>query len=75
MAYKSKFTGAKIDELLTVVQTNQDDPGSVLNNITGDQLLAKMTGQQIIDKINTVSGNITFTKFVDCQGGGGKEGA
>lgn len=75
MAYKSSFTGAKIDELLTAVQTNQEDPSSILKNVTGAQILEKLTGQQIIDKINSVSGNITFTKFVDCQGGGGKEGA
>lgn len=75
MAYKSRFTGAKIDELLEIVQNQQTNPGLVIKNITGEQLLAKMTGQQIIDKINSVGGNIVFTKFVDCQGGGGKEGA
>ena len=74
MAYKSRFTGAKIDELLEVVQNQQTNPGLVIENVTGEQLLAKMTGQQIIDKINSVGGNIVFTKFVDCQGGGGKEG-
>lgn len=74
MAYKSRFTGAKIDELLEIVQNQQTNPGLVIENITGEQLLAKMTGQQIIDKINSVGGNIVFTKFVDCQGGGGKEG-
>lgn len=74
MAYKSRFTGAKIDELLEIVQNQQTNPGSVIKNVTGEQLLAKMTGQQIIDKINSVGGNIVFTKFVDCQGGGGKEG-
>lgn len=83
MAYKSRFTGAKIDELLEIVQNQQTNPGSVIENVTGEQLLAKMTGQQIIDKItgqqiidkiNSVGGNIVFTKFVDCQGGGGKEG-
>lgn len=63
MAYKSKFTGAKIDELLTVVQTQQDNPTSILE---------KLSGQDIIDKINSVEGNIIFTKFVDCQGGAGK---
>ena len=73
MAYKSRFTGAKIDELLEIVQNQQTNPGSVIENVTGEQLLAKMTGQQIIDKINSVGGNIVFTKFVDCQGGGGKE--
>lgn len=74
MAYKSRFTGAKIDELLEIVQNQQKNPGLVIENVTGEQLLAKMTGQQIIDKINSVGGNIVFTKFVDCQGGGGKEG-
>jgi hypothetical protein len=63
MAYKSKFTGAKIDELLTVVQTQQDNPTSILE---------KLSGQDIIDKINSVEGSIIFTKFVDCQGGAGK---
>lgn len=74
MAYKSRFTGAKIDELIEIVQNQQTNPGLVIENVTGEQLLAKMTGQQIIDKINSVGGNIVFTKFVDCQGGGGKEG-
>ena len=74
MAYKSRFTGAKIDELLEIVQNQQTNPGLVIENVTGEHLLAKMTGQQIIDKINSVGGNIVFTKFVDCQGGGGKEG-
>lgn len=74
MAYKSRFTGAKIDELLEIVQNQKTNPGLVIENVTGEQLLAKMTGQQIIDKINSVGGNIVFTKFVDCQGGGGKEG-
>lgn len=74
MAYKSRFTGDKIDELLEIVQNQQTNPGLVIENVTGEQLLAKMTGQQIIDKINSVGGNIVFTKFVDCQGGGGKEG-
>lgn len=74
MAYKSRFTGTKIDELLEIVQNQQTNPGLVIENVTGEQLLAKMTGQQIIDKINSVGGNIVFTKFVDCQGGGGKEG-
>mgnify|MGYP007006606072 FL=1 len=56
------------------MQNQQTNPGLVIENVTGEQLLAKMTGQQIIDKINSVGGNIVFTKFVDCQGGGGKEG-
>ena len=63
MAYKSKFTGAKIDKLLTVVQTQQDNPTSILE---------KLSGQDIIDKINSVEGSIIFTKFVDCQSGAGK---
>nr|DAU81279.1 MAG TPA: hypothetical protein [Caudoviricetes sp.] len=28
MAYKSKFTGAKVDELLTIVQNQQQNPSS-----------------------------------------------
>lgn len=63
MAYKSKFTGKQVDDLLTYVQTMQDSPDGVLANVTG---------QQIIDKINTVTGNIKFTKFVDCSAGAGK---
>lgn len=63
MAYKSKFTGVEVDKLLTYVQTLQQNPDAVLQN---------MTGQAIIDKINTVTGNIVFTKFVDAQAGAGK---
>lgn len=63
MAYKSKFTGVEVDNLLTHVQTLQQNPDAVLQN---------MTGQAIIDKINTVTGNIVFTKFVDAQAGAGK---
>lgn len=63
MAYKSKFTGVQIDNLLTYVQTLQNNPNAILEN---------MTGQAIIDKINTVTGNIVFTKFVDAQAGAGK---
>lgn len=63
MAYKSKFTGVEVDKLLTYVQTLQQNPDAVLQN---------MTGQAIIDKINTVAGNIVFTKFVDAQAGAGK---
>mgnify|MGYP000818968145 FL=1 len=63
MAYKSKFTGVEVDSLLTYVQTLQQNPDAVLQN---------MTGQAIIDKINTVTGNIVFTKFVDAQAGAGK---
>ena len=81
MAYKSKFTGAKVDELLTLVQTQQQDPSTILNGLTeknildkltGDGIMSKLTGQQIVDKINTVSGNIVFNKFVDCQASAGK---
>lgn len=63
MAYKSKFTGVEVDNLLTYAQTLQQNPDAVLQN---------MTGQAIIDKINTVTGNIVFTKFVDAQAGAGK---
>lgn len=63
MAYKSKFTGVEVDNLLTYVQTLQQNPDAVLTN---------MTGQAIIDKINSVTGNIVFTKFVDAQAGAGK---
>ena len=55
MAYKSKFTGAKVDELLTAVQTQQKNPSSILNNLTEKNILDKLTGQGIIDKINSVS--------------------
>lgn len=72
MAYKSKFTGAKVDELLTAVQTQQDNPPSILNNLTEKNILDKLTGQGIIDKINSVSGNIVFKKYVDCKSGAGK---
>jgi hypothetical protein len=63
MAYKSKFTGVEVDNLLIYVQTLKQNPDAVLQN---------MTGQAIIDKINTVTGNIVFTKFVDAQAGAGK---
>lgn len=63
MAYKSKFTGVEVDNLLIYVQKLQQNPDAVLQN---------MTGQAIIDKINTVTGNIVFTKFVDAQAGAGK---
>lgn len=80
MAYKSKFTGAQIDEYLTIVQNQQTNPGSILDNVTEEQILAKLTetgilskltGQGIINKINTVATNIVFTKYVDAQAGGG----
>lgn len=81
MAYKSKFTGAKVDELLTLVQTQQQNPSSILeglteknilDKLTADGILGKLTAQQLIDKINTVSGNIVFKKYVDCQASAGK---
>ena len=63
MAYKSKFTGAQIDNLLDKVNGWVETPSSILDDLTG---------QQIIDKINSVSGSIVFTKYVDCQAGAGK---
>lgn len=72
MAYKSKFTGAKVDELLTVVRNQQDNPSSILNGLTEKNILDKLTGKGIIDKINSVPGNIVFKKYVDCQLGAGK---
>lgn len=81
MAYKSKFTGAKVDELLTLVQTQQQNPSSILeglteknilDKLTADGILGKLTAQQLIDKINTVNGNIAFKKYVDCQANAGK---
>ena len=80
MAYKSKFTGAQIDEYLTIVQSQQANPGSVLDNVTEQDILntlteagilSKLTGQGIINKINTVATNIVVTKYVDAQAGGG----
>jgi hypothetical protein len=72
MAYKSKFTGAKVDELLSAVQKQQENPSSILDSLTEKNILDKLTGQGLIDKINSVSGNIVFKKFVDCQQGAGK---
>lgn len=63
MAYKSKYTGAQVDNLLDKVNGWVETPSSILEGLTG---------QQIIDKINSVSGNIVFTKYVDCQAGAGK---
>lgn len=63
MAYKSKFTGSKIDELLTKVNSWSSNPDSILDSVSG---------QAIIDRINSVEGNIAFTKYVDCQAGAGK---
>lgn len=62
MAYKSKFTGAEIDEAIEQVRKWQANPETILE---------RLTGQQIIDKINSVSGSIVFTKFVDAQAGAG----
>lgn len=63
MAYKSKFTGAQVDNLLDKVNGWVETPSSIIDGLTG---------QQIIDKINSVSGSIVFTKYVDCQAGAGK---
>lgn len=63
MAYKSKFTGAQVDALLDRINEYPESPSQIIDNLTG---------QQIIDKINSVSGNIVFTKYVDCQAGAGK---
>lgn len=68
MAYKSKFTGAELDDAIEQVRSWKNDPSSIM---TSEQILSKLTGQQIIDKINSVSGNIVFTKFVDAQAGAG----
>lgn len=68
MAYKSKFTGAEIDAAIEQVRSWKNNPSTIMS---GEQILANLTGQQIIDKINSVSGNIVFTKFVDAQGGAG----
>lgn len=150
MAYQSKFTGATVDELLTVVQNWKSDPdsmmedidksafwdkiteadilgkltekgilgilteGGILGKLTEKGILGKLTekgilgklteegilgilsgdgivgkfsdsnystieskvwpkvsGQDVVDKINTVANNIVFTKFVDAQAGAG----
>lgn len=68
MAYKSKFTGTEVDAAIEQVRSWKNDPTTIM---TADQILSKLTGQQIIDKINSVSGNIVFTKFVDAQAGAG----
>jgi len=68
MAYKSKFTGAEVDAAIEQVRSWKNNPSTIM---TSEQILANLTGQQIIDKINSVSGNIVFTKFVDAQGGAG----
>lgn len=81
MAYQSRFTGAKVDELLGVVQEQVDNPRKVLDNITGadilnkmssSEIMSKISAQDIINKINEVSGNIRFTKYVECTAGAGK---
>lgn len=81
MAYKSIYTGAKVDELLGVIQNQQTDPSNILKDVTGAMIMAKLTekdimdkltGQGIINKINTVTSNITFTKYVNCSVGAGK---
>lgn len=66
MAYQSKFTGETIDNLLTSVQNWVSDDTSFK-----EELWAKITPQDVIDKINAVDGNIVFTKFVDAQAGAG----
>ena len=123
MAYQSKFTGATVDELLTVVQNWKADPDSmmedidksafwgkiseedILEKLTEEGILGKLTeegilgklsgdgivgkfsdsnystieskvwpkvsGQDVVDKINTVASSIVFTKFVDAQAGAG----
>lgn len=123
MAYQSKFTGAMVDELLTVVQNWKADPDSmmtdidksafwgkiseddILEKLTEEGILGKLTekgilgklsgdgivgkfsdsnystieskvwpkvsGQDVVDKINTVASSIVFTKFVDAQAGAG----
>lgn len=63
MAYKSKFTGSQIDSLLDKVNGWVESPSSILDGLSG---------QDIIDKINSVEGNIVFTNYVDCQAGAGK---
>ena len=81
MAYKSKYTGAQVDSLLDRINDYPATPSDILDGITkeqitskltGDDIMKMLTGQQIIDKINTVTGNIAFTKYVDCQAGAGK---
>lgn len=72
MAFKSSFTGAKVDELLTWTDGIKTNPADILEDISATDILNKLTGQQLIDKINSVSGNIVFTRFVDCQAGAGK---
>lgn len=70
--YKSKYSGIKVDELLDFVSDIKNNPANILQNISGADILAKMSSQEIIDKINSVDGNIEFKKYVDCQAGAGK---
>lgn len=81
MAYRSKFTGAQVDSLLDRINSYPEESSEILNGITkeqitskltGDDIMKMLTGQQIIDKINSVTGSIVFTKYVDCQAGAGK---
>lgn len=72
MAYKSKYTGSQVDSLLDRINDYPATPSDILNDLTAEKVLGLLTGQQIIDKINSVTGNIVFTKYVDCQAGAGK---
>lgn len=72
MAYKSKYTGAQVDTLLDRINGYPENPSDILENLDKETILNKLTGQDIIDKINTVASNIVFTKYVDCQAGAGK---
>lgn len=72
MAYKSKYTGSQVDSLLDRINGYPATPSEILNSLTAEKVLGLLTGQQIIDKINSVAGNITFTKYVDCRAGAGK---
>lgn len=72
MAYKSKYTGSQVDSLLDRINDYPATPSEILDSLTAEKVLGLLTGQQIIDKINSVTGNIVFTKYVDCQAGAGK---
>lgn len=72
MAYKSKYTGSQVDSLLDRINDYPATPSEILDDLTAEKVLGLLTGQQIIDKINSVTGNIVFTKYVDCQAGAGK---
>lgn len=71
MAFKSAFTGAKIEELLVQVNTWKVTPSSRLEGVTEANILGAITAQGLINKINSVTGNIVFTKYVDAQKGAG----